>query len=335
MDLTSILAMLESKADVSALERMQKKLEHKAEKTDLTHLASQLQRLAPREDLSFLSSEFDRLKLEIDRNFIDIDKNFKFLAQQLENTTSGGEFNSASKRAALQERDRKLEALDERLTHEIYRISEELRDTFHDRFLDLEDSLHLVKETVAAGRSDLQSNRIREQIDELRYLIEETMSKKLDKKEFFEVKSRILEQVDSKVGLSELLGLKAEINSTLRETEDMILNSASARVGGIGTSHLSPQRESAQIYQRSGRRSGRIGHRIIRARTQSLDMPDQRYSHEREDAPDSAVDELKRIIERLQRDMHEKIDKHDLRILLDHKPGRNLLSKIFLITTTI
>ena len=138
----------------------------------------------------------------------------------------------------LMERQHKIY---ETLSDEIDKLNDQIKNLLEERRIDIEETAKFIKNVTNTNKKETQFT-IDKLNDELEYIkkgLDEIISKKIDKKELAELKTKILSQIDNKVDLNEVqnalntcqsdlsgrfIEYKDEIKSIIRTQENEIFN---------------------------------------------------------------------------------------------------------------
>jgi len=263
--LDRINQLLESKADRNELILLTSTLGNKADKGDLEYFASSLSnvKVECEHRLGGLDKKMEsfRGELESTRQFINntinkkvdskdlerlaqlvnkkIDIDFlednmlqlrREVAEQLEDLKGEIVEYKRNVDTNVTERVERSEGFFEKTTEEVYRLSDQLKSVLEMTRNDREQTMNFTKEISGTIKKEMNhvADRFSDDIQTLRKEVGEIHSKKLDKKEWNEAKSKILSQLDGKVDLLEvqdaLNTCQADLSSRFIEYKEEIKN---------------------------------------------------------------------------------------------------------------
>jgi len=263
--LDRINQLLESKADRNELIILTSSIGNKADKGDLEYFASSLSnvKVECEHRLQSLDKKMEsfRGELESTRQFLNssvskkveakdlerlaqlvnkkIDVDFvedsllqmrREVAEQLEDIK--GELIEYKRNVDtnVTERVERSEGFFEKTTEEVYRLSDQLKSVLEMTRNDREQTMNFTKEISGTIKKEINqaADKFADDVQTLRKDIGELHSKKLDKKEWNEAKSKILAQLDGKVDLLEvqdaLNTCQADLSSRFIEYKEEIKN---------------------------------------------------------------------------------------------------------------
>jgi len=257
--------LIEDKADKNEISLLASTIASKADKTDLEYFASSLSSV--KVECEYRLGSFDK-KLEATRNDIESTRQFltgainkkaeakelERLAQLVSNKVDIDfiEENSLQLRRELadQAEDLKGEILEykrnvdnnvteraersenfySKITDDVYKLSDQIKNVLEMTRNDREQNMSYTKEVSSIIKKEVNqaSDRFGDDLQGLRKEIGELYSKKLDKKEWNEARSKLLAQLDGKVDLLEvqdaLNTCQADLSSRFIEYKEEIKN---------------------------------------------------------------------------------------------------------------
>lgn len=229
--------LLESKVDKNELNLVAASLQNKAEKTDFDFLSASLSNVR-------LDNEHRLLDLEkkIDTFRTDLDSFDEFLNTHLDKKADSKDLDRLTqllgKKAdidhlgkirsdlgedikyvrddlhqfkrlmndELSEKQGKTKGSYEKLSDEVYRLSDQIKLLTQDRKADADDASNLFKTFSNSSKKELQLTveRFSEDLDRIRREIDDGLAKKLDKKEWTQAKTKLVADIDAKADLKEV-----------------------------------------------------------------------------------------------------------------------------------
>ena len=130
----------------------------------------------------------------------------------------------------LIERQHNNEIFYEKLSDEIYKLNDQIKNLLEDRRGDIEETAKFIKNVTNTTKKEIQLT-IDKLSDELEYMkkgLDELISKKTDKKDLAELKTKLLSQIDSKVDLNEVQNAlntcQSDLSGRFVEYKDEIKN---------------------------------------------------------------------------------------------------------------
>jgi DNA-binding IscR family transcriptional regulator len=276
-DVQNILGALENKVDVATADKLSQLLDSKIDKNEFNMLISNIQGKSDKTDFDIISTEIHNLRLDNEHRFLEVDKRYDYVKNDVESTkhtlNSGlnkkvdakeydrlfsligkkadmDQVNSSllkiktdvneefmmiknevnlQKRAveeSLLERQHKSELFYEKLSDELYKVNDQMKNVLEERRGDIEETAKFVKGVTNTTKKEIQiiTDKLSDDVDNLRKHMDDIMIKKLDKKEYSEWKAKVLAQIDGKVDLSEvqtaLNACQSDIGRSFQEYKD-------------------------------------------------------------------------------------------------------------------
>lgn len=234
----------------TAVENLQSQLTKKADLKELDRVVGVLSKKA---DLDAVENTLNQIRQETAQQLDEAREELVTMKRQVEE--------------AGDERDRKIEGFYDKLSEEIYRVNDQMTGILEDRRKDMEETGQLVKQMAANLKKETQSqsNKIDEELGNFKKILEEGLSKKLDKKEFLETKAKILSELDGKVDVAEVqkalnqcqedisnqfAEYKEDVSALIQEHENEMLKSISKKANSADVaSALSAKADTALVQQ--------------------------------------------------------------------------------------
>jgi len=106
----------------------------------------------------------------------------------------------------INEKTQRTETFSDKIAEDVYKLNEQLRNILEERRNDIEETAKFVKNVSNTTKKELQlqQDKMFEEMEELKKTIEDLITRKLEKKEFIEIKSKLQTQLEDKVDLVEV-----------------------------------------------------------------------------------------------------------------------------------
>lgn len=177
------------KSDLDGFENYLGNIERKAEGKDLERLT---QLVAKKIDADHVNNTLNKLRNELgeDINYIRDE------LHQFKRTTN----------EEIGERHGKSKGFLDKMNDDVHRLSEQVKQMLHERRHDLEETTNMAKTISNNAKKELQltTDSLAEDLQRIRREVEEGLSKKIDKKEWSNSKSKLAAQLEAKADLMEV-----------------------------------------------------------------------------------------------------------------------------------
>ena len=189
-------------------------LNKKAENKDYDRLTSLISKKA---DLDYVNSSNLKIKNDINEDFVLIKNEIALQKRYIEET--------------LMERQHKNELFYEKLSDEIYKLNDQIKNLLEERRADIEENMKFIKNVTNTSKKDIQFtiDKLNDELEHIKKGLDDIISKKIDKKELSEVKAKILSQIDNKVDLIEVQNAlntcQSDLSGRFVEYKDEMKNS--------------------------------------------------------------------------------------------------------------
>lgn len=170
----------------------------------------------------------------------------------------------------LIKKEKKQEQIFEQLAEDVYKLNEQIQNIIGERRNDIDETAKFVKSMVAASKREIQiqTEKLEEEMEKIRKFAEELNTKKIDKKDLNEIRTKFMASLETKVEISEVQNAintsqqdisarffeyKEEMKAILRENENEIFNllSKKANISDVNAA-LSNKVDSAVIQNLLG-----------------------------------------------------------------------------------
>jgi hypothetical protein len=293
---------LNKKADAREVERLAQAL---AKKPDVEHtnaiIAETKHELA--DDFNSLRSEFIAYKRSLEENFGD--------------------------------RQAKNESFYDKLSEEIYKLNDQLKTILEERRNDIEETAKFVKNISNATKKEVQgiTDRLFSELDEIRKAVEDLITRKVEKKEWAEIKAKLVTELEGKVDLVEVQNAlntcQADISARFSEYREEVKNMVRSHENEIYTM-LSKKANLADMNTALANKADvSTVHALLGQKTSNLEYEDlkrklDQFVHLVEDKVsfrdfETQHTHIKRILDDIQKELILKANIKDVCTLLDAK----------------
>lgn len=154
-----------------------------SKKADLKELERTVAQLSKKIDGDELSSSLSRVKNEIYEDMVLLKNEIQFQKRYFDEHFS--------------ERAQKSDMIQEKLGEELFRLEEQMKNFSDERTNDIEETAKFVRNVNLNTKKELEGEfeKVIEDIDALRKNLEENIARKLDKKEYFDTRAKLIAQV--------------------------------------------------------------------------------------------------------------------------------------------
>jgi hypothetical protein len=209
---------------------------------------------------------------------------------------------------AISEKHNKTENLTEKLSEEVFKLNDQLKNVLEERRNDIEETAKFVKNVTSTNKKELQlvTDRLFADIEELKKTVDDLITRKVEKKEFIESRAKIFSELEGKVDLPEVQGAlnscQADISARFTEFREEVKNMVRNHENEIYTLLSKKANLSDLNSALQGKADGSSIHALLSGKASVLEF-----------------DDLKRKIEQIAHLLDEKINFRDFEVQVSHQ----------------